>query len=233
MFDIFLPAVSAFWLGIMTSISPCPLATNILAISFIDRRIDKPGVVGLSGLLYILGRIFTYTLIGFLLVSTILSVPNVSYFLQKYMNKILGPILILVGMILFRLIRFKIPGGKMKEKMQEKAETSGIWGAGALGIVFALSFCPISAAFFFGSLIPLSIKHNSTFLLPALYGLGTGLPVFILALTMAFGANFIGKTFNKFNKFERWIRYATATIFIIAGFYYCFKYIFRVFLLTG
>ena len=229
MFDIFLPAVSAFWLGIMTSISPCPLATNILAISFIDRRIDKPGVVGLSGLLYIFGRIITYTLVGYLLISSILSVPDASYFLQKYMNKILGPILILVGMILVGLISFKMSGGKITTIMQKKAESSGIWGAGILGIVFALSFCPISAAFFFGSLIPLSIKHNSTFLLPALYGLGTGLPVVIFALIMAFGANFLGKTFNKLSKFELWIRYATGIVFMVIGFYYCFKYIFRIF----
>ncbi len=145
------------------------------------------------------------------------------------MNKLLGPVLIIVGMVLLELIQLNISGSIVDEKVQAKAQRGGIWGAGLLGVVFALSFCPVSAALFFGSLIPLSIKYKSDFMLPALYGFGTGLPVFIFAVLMAFGARSIGKAFNKLTKFELWIRRGTGIIFILIGIYYCLVYIFDVF----
>jgi len=227
--SLLLGALSALWLGILTSISPCPLATNIAAISFIGRRIGRTRVVFFTGLLYTLGRILTYVVLGILLVTSVLSVPQVSHLLQKYMNKFLGPILILVGMILLELIRFNIPGSGLSEKMQKRVELLGIWGAGLLGIVFALSFCPISAALFFGSLLPLSVKCGSSITLPAMYGFGTGLPVILFAVLIAFGAQSVGKAFNKLTQIERWIRRVTGGIFILIGIYYCLVYIFNIF----
>jgi len=221
-------ALSAVWFGILTSISPCPLATNIAAISFISRRISRTRVVFLTGLLYTLGRMFAYVLLAVLLVTSLLSTPQLSQFLQKYANKLLGPILILVGMILLELIRFRLPGFGVSDKMQRRVESLGIWGAGLLGILFAFSFCPISAAFFFGSLIPLSLKYRSGVTLPALYGLGTGLPVFLFALILAFASKSTAKAFNKLKQVELWVRRVTGVVFIIVGIYYCLAYIFCV-----
>jgi cytochrome c biogenesis protein CcdA len=223
-----LGALSALWLGILTSISPCPLATNIAAISLIGRRIGRTRVVFLTGLLYTLGRMLTYLILGCLLVTTALSIPQVSHILQKYMNKILGPILILVGMVLLELIRINTSGSGLSEKTQKRVEALGIWGAGLLGIVFALSFCPISAALFFGSLLSLSAKFNSGFMFPALYGLGTGLPVFLFAVLIAFGAQSVAKAFNRLTQIELWVRRATGGIFILIGIYYCLVYIFNI-----
>lgn len=227
--ELLLGALSALWLGVLTSISPCPLATNIAAISFISRRISRTRVVFLAGLLYTLGRMLTYVVLGILLITAMLSIPQVSYILQKYMNKLLGPILIFVGMILLELIRFNVFSPGLSEKMQKRVEAGEIWEAGLLGIIFALSFCPISAALFFGSLIPLSLKYNSSLMLPALYGFGTGLPVFIFAALMAIGAQSVGKAFNKVTQIEFWVRRATGGIFILIGLYYCLVYIFDVF----
>ena len=229
MTELFLPAVSAFWLGVLTSISPCPLATNIAAISFISRRIGSGRVVFLTGLLYTLGRMLTYIALGILLVSSVLSIPQLSHILQRYMNKLLGPILIFVGMILLELIRINISGSGLSEKMQRRVESGGVFGAGLLGIVFALSFCPVSAALFFGSLIPLSVKCGSSIALPALYGLGTGLPAFLFAILIAFGAQSVGKAFNKLTQLEWWIRRVTGAIFVLIGVYYCLVHIFDVF----
>ena len=229
MTEFFIPAISAFWLGVMTSISPCPLATNILAVSFIDRQISRPRIAGISGLFYTTGRILTYVVLGVILAGGILSVPQLSYFLRKYMNKLLGPVLILTGMILLELIQLNFSNRFLNTNIQKQAQRAGIWGAGFLGIIFALSFCPVSAALFFGSLIPLSIKYESKFLLPALYGLGTGLPVFIFAVLMSLGVKSAGKAFNKLAVFELWIRRTIGTAFILTGIYYCLKYIFEVF----
>ena len=222
-------AVSAMWLGILTSISPCPLATNISAISFVGKRVGRPGVVLLSGLCYTLGRVVAYLLLGVLVVAGLLSIPAVSNFLQKYMNQLLGPVLILAGMFVGGLIEFNFSGLAVSEHMQKWAETSGILGAGLLGTAFALSFCPVSAALFFGSLVPLSIKHNSSFVLPFLYGIGTGLPVVIFAILISMGAQHVGKAFNKLTRFEWWARRITAGVFILVGVYYSLSHIFRVF----
>ena len=219
-------AFSALWLGILTSISPCPLATNVLAISFIGKRFARTGPVLLSGLTYTLGRMIAYVAVGVLVVWGILSIPGVSYFLQKYMNKMLGPILILVGMFLTGLLSFGAAGGAASDRAQRLAEKGGILGAGLLGILFALSFCPVSAGLFFLGLIPIALKSNSSFLLPSLFGLGTAVPVIAFALLLALGARFAGQAFQKVTQVEKWARCATGIVFIAIGVYYCLTHVF-------
>lgn len=224
----FLGAFSALWLGILTSISPCPMATNIAAVSFIGRRIEKARVVFLTGLFYTLGRMLAYVSLGALVVASVLSIPHISNSLQEYMNKALGIVLILVGMILLRLIRVNVSGPGLSERVQKRTTSWGIWGAGLLGMIFALSFCPISAALFFGSLIPLSVKYNSSVALPAVYGLGTGLPVLVFAIFIAMGVQRLAATFNRLAQVEQWMSRVTGGVFIVVGVYFCLAYVFHV-----
>ncbi len=223
---VLLGYVTALWLGILTSISPCPLATNIAAISFIGRQMGNRRQVFLAGFLYMLGRMFTYLVLGMLLVASVTSIPRVSYILQKYMNKVLGPLLILVGMFLLELIQLKFSGAGMSEKMQHQVGRAGVWGAGPLGILFAFSFCPVSAALFFGSLIPLSLKYGSYIMLPSLYGIGTALPVLLFAILIAWGTHLVGKVFSRLTQIEWWFQRVTGVIFILLGIYYSLSYIF-------
>ena len=220
---------SAAWLGILTSITPCPLATNIAAISFIGRRIGSPRAAVATGLLYTLGRTLVYVVLGTLLVSSLLSAPVVSHLLQKYMNKLLGPILILVGMVLVGLIQFNTKGSRLGERVGKRVETWGIWSGLALGVVFALSFCPGSAALFFGSLVPLAAKCESHLLLPTVYGAGTALPVLVFAILIVLGTRAVGQAFNRITQFEWWARRATGVIFIGIGVYFSLAYVFYVF----
>jgi cytochrome c biogenesis protein CcdA len=221
-------ALSAVWLGVLTSISPCPLATNIAAISFIGKKVGNIPIVLLSGILYTLGRALTYIVVGMVVVFGLLSIPEVSMFLQKYMGKILGPLLVLVGLFLLEIIRISSGGHGISSGMQEKVKASGVWGAGLLGIVFALSFCPVSAALFFGSLIPLAVRQGSKFALPSLYGIGTGLPVLFFAVLLAFSARTVGTAFRALSKVEFWARWITGVVFILVGFYLVLKNIFMV-----
>jgi cytochrome c-type biogenesis protein len=223
-----LAILSALWFGILTSISPCPLATNITAISFVGRRTGSPRGVLLSGLLYTLGRALVYTAIGVLLVMSLLSAPTVSLTLQTWMNKILGPILILVGMVMLGLLRFNLRGRGMSEGLQQRVEGWGLLGALALGCLFALSFCPVSATLFFGSLLPLAVKHESGVLLPFIYGIGTALPVVVFAVILAFGARWLGKAFERVTQIERWMRWVTGFIFIGVGIYMSLVYVYRI-----
>jgi len=217
-------ALNALWLGILTSISPCPLATNIAAISFISRKVNKPGLVFYTGLLYIIGRTITYIVLGFILVQGLLSMPVLSNWLQKYMHKLLGPILIFVAMILLDLISINTKGSNLGQWCQGRADKFGLGGALVLGILFAVCFCPVSAALFFGSLIPLSVKYSSGFVLPLMYGVGTAIPVLFFAVLISAGANALGKAFQKITQFEIWARRITGIVFLVIGVYFTVRY---------
>ena len=219
---------TALWLGVLTSISPCPLATNIAAVSYIGKQIADIKKLLISGLMYSFGRMLTYVLVGSIVVAGVLSIPAVSNFLQQYMIMIIGPVLILAGMFLLELIGSGLTGPNVGVSAEKIAGKGGILGAGLLGMIFALSFCPVSAAIFFGSLIPLAISHGSIILLPSLYGIGTGLPVLVFAMLLALSAKSVGALFNKVTVFERWARRATGVIFIIVGIYITLKHIFNI-----
>jgi len=219
---------AACWLGILTSISPCPLATNIAAVSYIGRQADRPRLVLLSGLLYTLGRTLAYIGLAALLVTSILAIPDAAMFLQRNLNKVLGPILIVAGLALLDLFRFALPGFSGGARFQERVGRFGIWGAGLLGLLLALSFCPVSAALFFGSLIPLAVDHQSPVMMPLAYGLGTALPVVVFAVLIALGVRFVGVVFNRITHIERWLRRITGAVFIVVGVYYCLMYLFNI-----
>ena len=226
--ETYIPGLAtALWLGILTSISPCPLATNIAAVSYISKRMSRTGLVFLSGIIYTFGRMLTYLILGILLVASLISVPELAYILQKHINQFLGPLLVITGIFLLGIIPLSFHGGGIREHMQKRVERYGVWGAGLLGIIFALSFCPVSAAIFFGSLIPLAVKHDSDIMMPLFYGLGTALPVFAFSLIIAFGARHLGKVFNRLSRFELRARHLTAVIFILVGVYYILIYLFK------
>lgn len=220
---------TALWIGILTSISPCPLATNIAAVSFVAYRVSNKGVVLLSGLLYSIGRSITYAVIGFLVVAAFVSVPSVSNFLQTYINKILGPLLILVGMFLLDLLKLKIHGISVSNKTVDKLDRIGVVGSLFIGILFALAFCPVSAALFFGSLIPLAVKANSSIVLPTVFGIGTALPVLVFAVLVVLGSSYVDKFYNKIGRIEYYTKKITGVLFILAGVYYVLAYIFELF----
>ena len=219
---------SAVWLGILTAISPCPLATNIAAISFISKKIDRPAYVLTSGLVYTFGRLITYVVLAVLLVNAMLEAPELSVFLQKYINMFLAPLLILAGMYLVELLSFGIDFSVGKGRAEKLADKGGLAASFGLGVIFALSFCPVSAALFFVTLIPLAVKFESGVLFPSVYGIGTGLPVVVFAVLVSLGASKAAAAFSKVSKFEKWARYVTGTVFILAGIYLSLEYIYEV-----
>jgi cytochrome c-type biogenesis protein len=225
---IILGCLSALWLGVLTALSPCPMATNIAAISFVGRRVGNAWRVLLAGLLYTLGRTLAYVVLGSLVVASVLSKHAASEFVQGFMNQVLGPILIVAGMFLVELITISFTGRGVSDKMRERVERWGVWGAALLGVVFALSFCPISAFLFFTSLLTLAARTGSTFLVPALFGVGTALPVVAFSVVIALSAKAVGGAFKRVSQFEWWARRATGVIFILVGIYYSLAYIWGV-----
>ncbi|MDD5565398.1 MAG: aromatic aminobenezylarsenical efflux permease ArsG family transporter [Candidatus Omnitrophica bacterium] len=220
---------SSLWLGILTSISPCPLATNIAAVSFLSKKIAHPAMVFISGLAYTLGRMVAYAVLGWIIISSLLSVPQVAQFLQKYMVKVLGPLLIITGLFLLEVLTIRLPGVVLSQKHHNKLVESGAPGAFLLGIIFALAFCPVSAALFFGSLVPLALSSKAGTVLPFLYGLGTGLPVLLFAVAITLGATSMSHWFHKITRLECYTRRITGAVFILVGLYYSGIYIMKLF----
>ncbi len=219
-----LPILSAFILGLMTAISPCPLATNITAMAYISKDIDNKRKVFINGLVYTLGRSITYTVIGLLFYFGA-SKFLIGGFLQKYGERALGPILILIGLFMLDIIKLNFPAfNSLNEKMQQK-KSFGFWGTLLLGIVFALGFCPYSGVLYFGILIPMTVSSASGLYLPLIFALGTGLPVIIFAWFIAFTVGGISSVYNKVKIFELWFRRIVAVLFILVGIYYL-RYLF-------
>ncbi|MGD9639090.1 MAG: aromatic aminobenezylarsenical efflux permease ArsG family transporter [Alphaproteobacteria bacterium] len=215
----------SLWLGILTAISPCPLAANIAAVSFIGKKITKPYLVFISGVFYTLGRALAYILIGFFIVKSIIGSQILALNLQLYMNSILGPLMIITGLVILDILRLPFPNLGAGNKLQKVVEKMGLLGCVLLGFVFALSFCPVSTALFFGGLIPIAIEHKSSFFIPAVYGVATGIPVLIFAFVIAFSTKKLGLIFNKVSVFEQYARKITGVIFIITGAYFVYYYI--------
>ncbi len=212
-------AVSALWLGILTSISPCPLASNIAAVSYVGRSVGAPRRVLLAGVAYSLGRALTYVLVAAVVVTSLLSVPGISFFLQRRMNQVLGPLLLLAGLLMLGWLRLPWFQGRAVGAVEERLVGAGVPGAAGLGVIFALSFCPVSAGLFFGGLLPLATGSGSRVVLPVIYGVGTGLPVVALAVPLALGVGGIGRALHALSRFERVATRATGAVFVLAGLY--------------
>lgn len=240
---LWLVLASAFWLGLLTSISPCPLATNIAAVSFLGRSVGDTRRVLVSGLLYVLGRTVVYVGLGVLILSVLQgasaggdsggAAAGMSRFLQKYMPVFLGPVLILVGMMLLGMLEFTGSLNLGGRGLQDRVARGGALWAFPLGVLFALSFCPVSASLFFGGLIGLSTQHSSPVLLPTLFGIGTAVPVIVFAFIITFASQYVGRAFNRLTQVERWVRVITGVIFIIAGIYYILTHIYELPLTLG
>lgn len=215
-----IPVLSALLLGLMTAISPCPLATNITAIGFISKDIESRRKVFLNGLIYTLGRAISYTGLGLIFFFSAGQI-NIEGFFSTWGEKLLGPLLIIIGLFMIGAFNWvKIPGlGLIQEKMESRAN-KGFWGVLLLGMVFALAFCPYSGVLYFGMLIPMTISSASGLYLPLVFALATGIPVIIFSWFIAFSVGSLGKVYNRLKTFELWFRRVVALLFIGVGVYF-------------
>ena len=222
--NINIPVIIAFLLGLLTAISPCPLATNITAIGFISKDIGNRNKIFLGGLLYTLGRVVAYTVLGIILIS-ILKEGSSMFSLQKGINEysemLIAPVLIFVGVFMLfgdrlNLPKFGFSGTGRTEKLK------GNLGSLLLGVLFALAFCPTSGLFYFGMLIPMSATEPGGYLLPVVYAVATGLPVVLVAWILAYSVAGIGKFYNRIQIFQKWFNRVVAALFIAVGIYYAY-----------
>jgi cytochrome c biogenesis protein CcdA len=214
------PLVAAFALGLLTAISPCPLATNITATAYIAKTITSKKKVLLSGLLYTLGRMFTYTTLGAIIYFGA-SKFQVAKLFQGNGEKFIGPVMIIIGLIMLGVIKLNfLSQGNLTDRLSEKFKDKGMLGSFLLGVVFALAFCPYSGALFFAMLIPMTLAASAGLALPVVFSIGTGLPVIFFAFVIAFSMEKLGMYFKAISKVEKVMRIVAGITFILTGLYY-------------
>lgn len=220
-----LPVLAAFVLGLMTAISPCPLATNITATAYLSKNITEKRKVLFSGVFYTLGRMFSYTALGLIFYFGA-SQFKIAKLLQGIGGMWLGVALVIAGILMLDIIKLNIPlFDKLKPKVNEEKQKGGYWNAFLMGVAFALAFCPFSGVIYFGVLIPMTIIAPSGLLLPPVFSIATGLPVIIIAWILAYSMANIGKFYNSMQSFEKWLKRVIAAIFILVGGYYIITFI--------
>ena len=219
------PALTAFVLGLLTAISPCPLATNIAAIGFIGKNIEDRRAIFKRGIYYTVGRILAYTILGIILISILkegASMFGIQKAISKWGELLIGPVLLIIGLYMLfgdkiNLPKFGFDGGEKGERLAGK----GSWGALLLGVLFAMAFCPSSGIFYFGMLIPMSVTAGAGWLLPVLFAVATSLPVLVVAWILAFSVEKVGEVYGKIQTVQKWLNVIVGTIFVLVGIYYC------------
>lgn len=221
-----LPIVTAFLLGLLTAISPCPLATNVTAVGFIGRDIEQGRRVFVNGLLYTLGRVVSYLALGAVLIVLLRAGSNIFHIQQtvsEYGDKILGPALLIAGLFMLFGNLLNLPSLGVQSGGEGLAKQGGL-GALLLGMLFALAFCPASGFFYFGMLIPMSADATGGLLLPVVFAIATGIPVIVVAWILAFSIQNLGKFYNGMKVFEKYFRLLVGALFLVVGAYYMYLY---------
>lgn len=217
------PALTAFLLGLLTAISPCPLATNIAAIGYISKDIENRGRILRNGILYTFGRIIAYTTLGIVLISILkegASVFGIQKAVGKWGELLIGPLLLLIGLFMLFGHKLSLPQFGFSSSGEGLARKGG-WGALLLGVLFAMAFCPTSGVLYFGMLIPMSVTASAGWLLPVLFAIATALPVLAVAWILAFSVEKVGEFYGKLRTIQKWLNIIVGAIFIAAGIYYC------------
>lgn len=218
-----MPILTAFALGLLTALSPCPLATNIAAIGFIGRNIGNRRRIFVNGLLYVFGRIVAYTVLGVVLIGILregATIFGVQKYIARYGEMILGPALLVIGIFMLVGHRLSLPSFGFGGNGEGLAKHGG-WGAFLLGVLFALAFCPSSGVFYFGMLIPMSAAATAGWLLPVVFAVATALPVLVIAWILAFSAQRIGAVYGCMQTVQKWLNTGIGVLFAVVGIYYC------------
>lgn len=220
------PILTAFVLGLLTAISPCPLATNITAIGYIGRNIESRKRIFWNGILYTAGRVIAYSVLGAILIYLLRRGEDL-FFIQKGVSKwgemLIAPALILIGLFMLFGDRLHLPKFGFSGNM-ESDKLKGSMGSLLLGMLFAMAFCPSSGLLYFGMLIPMSAQATGGYFLPLVFAFATGLPVIFVAWFLAYSVAGVGKFYNRMKVFQRWFNMIVAILFIIVGLYYAYTF---------
>jgi len=210
---------SGLVLGLLTAVSPCPLATNLAATVWLTRHAASRRRALLGALAYTGGRVAAYGAIAALLVLGTLGAPELSRVLQRWLPPFVGPLLVLTAMVLLHLLPLPWANAGMKQETAERLARLGLLGEFLLGVLFALTFCPTSAALFFGSLLPQALASPTAAPPVIAYGVGTAIPIGVFAVAVAVGAGFAGRFRDGIVRWQPRIRVISGIALLAIGLY--------------
>jgi cytochrome c-type biogenesis protein len=223
------PALTAFILGLMTTISPCPLCTNVTAIGYLSKDVRSKRQIIQNGLMYSLGKIIAFTALAAVFVLGGSVLPT-QHFFETYGEMLLGPFLIIGGLFMLEFFKFHkhTSDHHSSESFSDKIINKSVAGSARwsliLGIIFSLAFCPYSGVLYFGGLIPLTLAHSFGLIYAVVFAIGTSLPVLLISWVLAYSISGIGSFYDKIQVFETWFRRSTAVVFILMGIYVMVEY---------
>lgn len=186
--NVGLPPVTALLLGVLGALSPCQLTTGAGAVALIGRHPDRRPL--LAGFAYVGGKALVYALLGLLVVLLGQALATSSIPVIQVVRRILGPLMLVIGLVLIGALRSRLTlglGERVAAFAANRLDATRPRGAFVLGMAFALAFCPTLFLLFFGLLIPLALASPGGLLFPALFALGTAVPLLVLLALLGLG----------------------------------------------
>lgn len=217
-----LPLVSALLFGLMGTLAPCQLSTNVAALAFLSRGAGNTRRLWGQTLAFISGKVTVYLLVGGGVVLLSLQLNQVSETVIPVVvvaRRALGPLLVIVGLFMLGLVKLPVSlGGRFSAWLENKVgHQQGMIPAYLLGVAFSFTFCPTLFWLFFGLTIPLAIASPGGVLFPGVFALGTVLPVLGLAAVIASGRVNMGAFVKRFKTANVWVQKVVGVIFIVIG----------------
>lgn len=206
--------------GIAAALSPCPLATNMAAVGYMARQMGNGRAALLCALLYAAGRMGAYVLLGLVLQGGLVSLPALSYWLQETLPLIMGPLLLLTGLVLTEALPLPawLHNATPSRSTTDALLRGGVWGALPLGALFALALCPPSAALFFGVALPMASQAATpAWIGISCFGLGTALPVMAAGLLLTAGGTCAARLLHCLPALQRTLRWVAGGGLFLLG----------------
>lgn len=216
------PILTAFIFGLLVALSPCTIAANITAITYITEGSKRKSIIS-RGLVYVLGRTIAYILLGVLLYFFVDGIAF-GQWLQLNFGKILGPLFIVLGLLLLDVIHLHFLADKCVNRFNMSSIKKKSWSPLLAGVLMAYAFCPYSGALYFGAMVPLMFTTSLSVYIPMAFALGSALPLIPIILVISGGLEKLSELKEKHSNVEKWIRRAIALLFIIAGCMFVYEY---------
>jgi len=218
------PMVSALLFGLLGATSPCQLTTGASALAYVARVAGDRRALAANALAYLLGKALVYTVVGVAVILAGQQLAQLSIPVIIVARKVLGPLMILLGLFLLGLVPLRFsPGHGLAAWLEARAGASA-GGAFLLGAAFAFAFCPTLFLLFFGLTIPLALGSPLGVAYPGVFALGTTLPLLGLAALLAVGRGASKRYLSTTRRFARWLRPAAAVVLVLAGLNDTFTY---------
>lgn len=209
-------AVASFLTGLFFSFNPVAVAAIPVTLAYVTKAREKRTALA-YGAMFILGLILTHVVLGLIAGFGGRWVEGV---IGRFWGALLGPILILLGLIWTGWLRVPLP--RLSFRAQK---VTGLWGAFTLGIPFSVAVCPFCTPAIIVILGVVASIGSPVFgaIVMLAFALGRAIPI-------AFGALAISsvKHLKLFNRYQQLFNVSGGVLLIASGLYLLNAYYFLI-----